>query len=734
MNYFLFATTPKAMEMILAAELREFGGQNIQPTIAGVSFEADLLTAYRICLWSRTANRVLLSLADFTVLSAEQLYDEIQRIDWNDHFSVNDSFAVTFNVKNSPVIDHSHYGALKVKDAIVDQFRQRYGQRPNVNTEKPSVWINVHLNRYQASLSLDLSGDSLHKRGFRSHSVDAPMKENLAAALLLRSGWQAIAEQQGSLIDPMCGSGTLLIEAAMIAADYAPGLHREYYGFLGWKQHDAQLWHSLLTEAEQRKQKGLQKMPTIVGFDQQRSSVNAALQNLQATDLQKFIHIERRNITELQPASSWTKGLVICNPPYGQRLGTETEVAELYQHIGQVLRTQFYGWQAAVIILDAELGFRFGIRSHKPITFFNGALECKLLRLQIEESEFFIPKSHTVQQRLSQTQTSNDLIADDIHISMFVNRLHKNLKMRRKWAQQQKIYAYRVYDADLPEYAVAIDVYYGEQCWVNVQEYEPPKTIDPKKAMQRLTAILAQIPIIFAIPKSQVFLKVRAKQKSQDQYQKFNQSEQFYSVIEGDCQFWVHFDNYIDTGLFLDHRPLRLLFAKQANGKRFLNLFAYTATASVHAAKAGAKSTLSVDLSNTYLTWAKRNFELNRIHGDHQFIQADVLSWLAQQAEKKYPLQFDLILLDPPTFSNSKRMNNVLDIQKDYVDLIRQTMRLLTPKGILYFSTHFRQFKLDLAALSEFTIENITPQTIPFDFARDHKIHYCWKITHESTI
>jgi 23S rRNA (guanine2445-N2)-methyltransferase / 23S rRNA (guanine2069-N7)-methyltransferase len=740
--YQLFATTPKAMETLLAEELQALGIKQVKPTLAGVAFEGDLETAYRACLWSRTANRILLVLSSFEVKTQDDLYYGVKRINWFEHLQPEGRFAVSFSAKNSPVINNTHFGALKVKDAIVDQMRAKFQKRPSINTEQPDIRISVYLQGTMAQLSLDLSGESLHRRGYRDINIKAPIKENLAAAMLLRSGWPEIARQHGSLIDPMCGSGTLLLEGAMIAADYAPGLLRDYFGFVGWKKHDAECWQKLRMEAEQRRTAGLEKLPVIVGFDQNRHTINAALTHIANAGLQHKIHVERRDIGDARPAESWKPGLVICNPPYGERLGDEQETAELYKRFGDTLKAHFIGWKAAMIISNPELGFRLGIRSQKPITLFNGALECKLLRFTVEESAFFTPKAKTQEERLSQiTEASKkqlagasaDLSTDrdvELGAASFANRLKKNLKKLSRWARQNKISCYRVYDADLPEYAVAVDIYQGEQTWVNVQEYEPPKTIDQRKADQRLAGVLIEIPHVLQISPDQVFLKIRRKQKSTDQYEKHGDSGVFHVVEEGGCKLLANFEDYLDTGLFLDHRPIRLMIQRQARGKRFLNLFAYTGSATVHAAVGGARSTTTVDMSNTYLNWAKKNMQLNNIQGEHEFIQADCLDWLAAEARQPYSRQYDLIFLDPPTFSNSKRMDGVFDVQNDHVSLIKNAASLLAPDGILYFSTNFRRFKLDNSALSGLIVEDITADTISEDFARNPKIHYCWKIRH----
>ncbi len=776
------------METILTEELHALGIKNIKATIAGVAFQGDLETAYRACLWSRTANRILLVLSSFEVKSQQDLYNGVQKINWYEHINPEDSFAVSFSAKNSEAINNTHFGALKVKDAIVDQMRDKFKTRPSINTEQPNIRINVYLNGETAQLSLDLSGESLHRRGYRDVSIQAPMKENLAAAMLLRSGWPEIAKRQGSLIDPMCGSGTLLLEGAMIAADYAPGLLRDYFGFFGWKKHDAQCWKKLLAEAEQRKNTGLKNLPVIVGFDQNRHTVNTALTHVANAGLQNKIHIERRDIEDAEPAESWKPGLLISNPPYGERLGDEQETAELYKKFGTTLKAHFTGWKAAMIISNQELGFRLGLRSQKPITLFNGALECKLLRFDIKESNFFIPKAKSQEERIAQvTQSSKELEQQISHVSKevtpqnttknsvsnatplskhaisipqpeivraeitneptaaqllsnkdptkeseqgaagFANRLKKNLKKLSGWVKQNHITCYRVYDADLPEYAVAIDIYQGEQTWVNVQEYEPPKSIDQHKADQRLAALLAEIPGVVGVKREQVVLKIRRKQKSTDQYEKHDDQGRFHVIDEGGCKLLVNFEDYLDTGLFLDHRPIRLMIQKQAQGKSFLNLFAYTGSATVHAAVGGASSTTTVDMSNTYLNWAKKNIALNSTSGEHEFIQADCVEWLSTEAQAANR-HYDLIFLDPPTFSNSKRMEGVFDIQNDHVELINNAISLLAPGGVLYFSTNFRRFKIDNSALSDFIVEDISAATIPEDFVRNPKIHYCWRI------
>ncbi|MGR9072973.1 MAG: bifunctional 23S rRNA (guanine(2069)-N(7))-methyltransferase RlmK/23S rRNA (guanine(2445)-N(2))-methyltransferase RlmL [Gammaproteobacteria bacterium] len=727
-SFRLFATTPKALEAVAAEELKQLGAENIKQTVAGASFDGSLETAYRACLWSRCANRILFHLQDFEVNTQDDLYRGIKNINWFEHLAPTGSFAVSFSTKSSVAINNSHFGALKVKDAVVDQMRAKFGKRPSIDTDRPDIRINVYLSRSHARVSLDLSGESLHRRGYRDQRVPAPIKENLAASMLLLSGWPEIAALKGSLIDPMCGSGTLLLEGAMIAADYAPGLLRDYFGFLGWKRHDADLWLTLREEAERRLAQGLENMPVIAGFDRHRRAVNAAQSHVEKAGLAGRIHLERRDIGEAAPALSWRPGLVISNPPYGERLGDETQAAELYRQFGEVLKERFNGWRGALIIGDPELGFRLGIRSQKPLTLYNGALECKLLRMDIEPSAFFVPKPKTQQERALQVSGQSEQLAFTDDADMFANRLKKNLKKMSGWAKRNGVTCYRVYDADLPEFAVAVDLYRSDETWVNVQEYEAPKSVDPRKADRRLASALAAIPMILETDSRHVFLKIRRKQKQSDQYEKYREPESFHTVEENGCRLLVNFESYLDTGLFLDHRPIRQMIQRQAKGKTFLNLFAYTGSASVNAAKGGATKTVSVDMSKTYLDWAKKNMALNHTGGNHEFIQADCLEWL--ERESQHPsARFDLIFLDPPTFSNSKRMEMVFDVQRDHVRLIDRAASLLAPGGILYFSTNFRRFKMDRESLPNLRLEDISAQTIPEDFARNPKIHYCWRIT-----
>jgi 23S rRNA (guanine2445-N2)-methyltransferase / 23S rRNA (guanine2069-N7)-methyltransferase len=708
-----FATCPKGMESLLAEELRALGAAAVRETRAGVSFEGEPILGYRVCLWSRLASRVLLPLARFSAPTADALYQGALSIVWRDHLAADGTLAVDASVSQS-AINHSHFAALKVKDAVVDQLRCAAGVRPSIDTERPDVRINLYLQRDEATISLDLSGDSLHRRGYRADGVEAPLKENLAAAILLRAGWPALAQQGASLIDPMCGSGTLPLEAALIAGDIAPGLQRPHFGFLRWRGHDVAVWEALLAEAREREAAGRARLPVILGYDQDARAISAARNNLARTGLNAYVTFAQRALGDCV-APSTSAGLVVANPPYGERLGDADDLPGLYTELGAALKRCYTGWQAAVFTGNPELGKHVGMRARKMHTLYNGAIECKLLHFEVTPEWFH---------REPLIITSPAQLGSGAE--MFANRLRKDLRHFGRWAARQDIGAYRVYDADLHEYNLAIDVYEGARRWAHVQEYQAPASVDPRLAQRRLKQALAVIPLVLQIPPEQMHFKLRQRQKDGAQYQKLAATGEFHEVREGVCRFLVNFTDYLDTGLFLDHRPTRRLLGELARGRRFLNLFGYTGTATVHAALGGATATTTVDMSRTYLDWAQRNLALNGVNlKHHELIQADALQWLEQNRRQR----FGLIFLDPPTFSRSKRMEDTLDILRDHTALIRDTAALLEPSGTLIFSTNHQRFKLDRAALNGLAIEDITRKTIPEDFERNPRIHQCFRIT-----
>ena len=724
----VYLTCPKGLEGLLAEEATSLGLDEVREHTAAVRGQASMETAYRLCLWSRLANRVLLVLKRFSMNNADELYDGVRAVEWAEHLDPAGTLAVEFSGHGSG-IDNTHFGALKVKDAIVDSLRGPDGQRPGVDKLNPDLRIHLRLDRGEAILSLDLSGHSLHQRGYRLQQGAAPLKENLAAAILIRAGWPRMAAEGGALADPMCGVGTFLVEAAMIAADLAPNLRRERWGFTGWLGHVPALWRKVHDEASQRAQEGLAKKPAwIRGYEADPRLIQPARNNIERAGLSEWVKVYQGELATFEPRPDQNQtGLVVCNPPYGERLGDEASLVYLYQHLGERLRQACLNWQAAIFTAAPDLGKRMGIRSHKQYAFWNGALPCKLLLLDVQPQQFVtgerraMPVAGEVEPQAPRLPSE---AAEPARLSegaqMFANRLQKNQRLLGKWARREQVTCYRVYDADMPEYAFAIDRY---QDWVHVQEYAAPKSIDPQKAQTRLFDALAAIPVALEVDPKKVVLKRRERQSGTRQYERQAEQGAFMEVAEAGVRLLVNLTDYLDTGLFLDHRLLRTRIQREANGKRFLNLFCYTGVATVHAAKGGARSTTSVDLSRTYLDWARRNLALNGLSERHQMVQSDVMAWLEEARD-----EYDLIFIDPPTFSNSKRMEGVFDVQRDHVRLLDLAMARLAKDGVLYFSNNFRRFRLDESVAARYSVEEITAQTIDQDFTRNERIHRAWRI------
>ena len=722
------ATTPLGLELLLADELSALGATSVVSGRAGVAFEGTMETAYRACLWSRLANRILWPLAKFPASTIDELYDGVRRVPWSSFLDTDTVIAVDFASSRS-AITHTLYGAQKVKDAVVDYFMDLTGKRPSVDLSDPDIRINLYLDRDQATLSLDLSGDSLHRRGYRLEGGKAPLKENLAAAILIRAGWQDIAKAGGSFLDPMCGSGTLAIEAALMASDTAPGLLRSWFGFMAIPGHDPEQWLTLREEAVARSRKGLENMPSIRGSDSDRRAISHARANLDRSGFAEFVTFTVADLNDAVPEGN--PGLVATNPPYGERLGDEESLVRLYRDFGEVLRSRFEGYRASIITSTPELAFKLGIRARKQYALYNGALPCKLLNFEVSADRQFTPAeggplSEEDREKRKFLRRLRDVDLTQGGPEMVANRLRKNLRNLGRWARQAGVSCYRLYDADLPEYAMALDIYEGEgTIKALIQEYEAPSTIDPVKAEQRLIDFMAVVPSVLEIPQEQVILKVRKRQKGASQYEKLAEKGNFMAVEEGGLKFRVNLEDYLDTGLFLDHRITRQMLRDRIGRGRFLNLFAYTGSGSVYAAAGGARSTLTIDLSNTYLDWAQANMALNGFVGDaHRFVRADCLSWLDEA--KAGQERFDLIFMDPPTFSTSKRMDGTLDVQRDHVGMIRAAMALLSRDGCLVFTTNQRKFKLELSALADFEVEDISARTLPKDFERNPRIHMGW--------
>lgn len=711
------ATCPPGFEYLLVDELNALGVDSANEGLTQVMFDAEWPIVYRVCLWSRLANRILYPLSTFTADTDEQLYDAVRSIDWDLHLSHQGTLAVDFVSRRSK-LSHQRYGALKIKDAVVDYFRDEYGERPSVDTETPDVRLHCRVNKNQATLCIDLSGKSLHQRGYRQDTGDAPIKENFAALMLYRSGWPEKLKPHQWLYDPMCGAGTIVIEAAMMAADMAPGLHRLYWGFTGWKPFHRQYWESELDAAHEKyKQAIAQGVPSIYGSDKDPQVLAMAIENAKRAGVEELIQWQAGAFqSQSRPASKFA-GNIVTNPPYGERLEQQQMVAKLYSQFGQWLKEQFVGDHATILSAQKEHGHALGIRADKIYRLMNGPIECELLKLPVETSSFVTSRRSSdpdnYQQGLSE------------QAKMLANRLQKNIASLKSFLKQQNIESYRIYDADLPDYSAAIDVY--DDC-LHIQEYAPPKTIDSHKAQRRLRDIERVAAGVLSISADKVFVKTRARQKGDTQYEKQALQHKLKIVSEANAKFELNLSDYLDTGLFLDHRKVRAQLAKWSDhNTRLLNLFCYTGSASVQAALKGAK-TVNVDLSNTYLDWAKRNYALNGLNTQqHQFIRANCIEWL-EQVKETHAGSFDLIFIDPPTFSNSKKMEKHFDIQQEHEAMLKSALVLLKPGGKMIFSNNFKRFKMAFDGNEQgVKVKEMTRETTSRDFSKK-PLHRSWLI------
>lgn len=766
-----FARSASGLEKQLARELKALGIKRVRPLMGGVAFFGSFEDAYRVCLWSRVASRVLYVLARIEARDTDTLYQGIQTIDWTEHINADATLAVHAHGTND-ALRNTQYTAVRVKDAVCDQLLAKYGSRPDVQQNRPSVLIDVVLRAHKATIALDFSGEPLHRRAYREDrkQSEAPLKENLAAGIVLASGWQEVFSRGGVFVDPLCGSGTLAIEAALIAADKAPGILRDYWGFTGWRGFDPAVWEKLVGEAEASQAPATSQAPQAVkglptAQDSEKSQASSAAQHPQAalasqafeTASQKplvyasdideacialarknakragvadLIQFSVRDVADLKQAED--TGILVTNPPYGQRLLSDPELPALYAALAKGIESLGEGWQVAIITPDETIDSALGLAPFETLPFYNGKIETQLRRYKAGDSERVFLDITSLQ------GTEVTVALTERNSEQFAARLRKAAKERRKWARKNHVGCYRLYDADLPDYVVAIDWYEGAgtskgEHYALVSEYKAPAEIDEGKASRRVNDVLKIVPALLDIAPEHVSVKTRRRDKGGKQYQDAKGSSRIIQINESGYLLEVDLGGYLDTGIFLDHRVTREMIGSLAQGKRFLNLFAYTGVATVHAAGGGAASTKTVDLSHTYLSWAERNMELNGFSGTkHSFERADITQWIAEEAAGDN--RYDLIFVDPPTFSNSKAMKDASwSVQRDHVTLLAGVKDLLAEGGQIVFSCNLRSFKPDSAGLAAqgLAIKDITAETIPHDFTRTPKVHHCYLLSHQ---
>ena len=804
------ARTLEGLEWVLARELEAIGARDLRIGRRTIEFSAEpgseRETLYRAVLESRVAIRVLEPLGRFRVDSPETLYRAMQEIDWTEQLRVSDTLRVDAAIHDT-FLTHSLYAAQIIKDAVVDQLRTPSGRRPSVQLRGATLRLALHLVGDVATIFRDAAGRSLHQRGWRMGEVEAPLSEVLAAGILAIAGWwrpgaTSDATTSEPILDPMCGSGTLVIEAATIAAGMAPGLwraRRTAHGFFRFRDYDKLLAERLVADLEARV---CQPAGQCAASDLDPRAVEAAQACAAAAGVAGSIAIEQRHFEEVRPAAA--AGLVLTNPPYGERLPLPRASA-LFRRLGDWLVAQCGGWRAAILAADTPAATHLGLRPVYRIPLMNGPIPCRLLELTLRERATPSPPSRPSLETENQTQlppsapapsVSSETVTDASRdraeldepwrfrpeeegsskgpdgersrrgdsdrpgavvapgaalasssdaptvpgvapsrprtravadqIGDFRRRLAKRYKHLAKWARRQGIEAFRIYDRDIPEIPLAIDWYAG---WLHASEYDRPHERTEIEHDVWLDRMIEAAADELGVPPNQTFLKVRRRQRGGGQYQKLDARKTLLTVKEGGLEFEVNLSDYLDTGLFLDHRQTRALVRDEAAGKRFLNLFCYTGSFSVYAAAGGAVETTSVDLSNTYLDWTRTNLSRNAFKdaGRHRTVRDEARGFLEHRGRRGEP-PFDLVVVDPPTFSRSARSETPWDVERDHAELLELVARNLVPGGVVYFSTNFRRFHLDverLAALYE--IREITNRTIPEDF-RNARIHRGWRL------
>jgi 23S rRNA (guanine2445-N2)-methyltransferase / 23S rRNA (guanine2069-N7)-methyltransferase len=753
----LTARTLEGLEWVLARELEAVGARDLRIGRRTIEFAAaegrQRETLYRAVLECRTAIRVLEPLGRFRVDSPESLHRAMMEVDWTEQLKTSDTLRVDAVIHDT-FLTHSLYAAQIVKDAVVDQLRTPSGKRPGVALRGATLRLALHLVGGVATIFRDAAGRSLHQRGWRMGEVEAPLSEVLAAGILAIAGWwragaAAVAPRDGAttgepLLDPMCGSGTLVIEAAAIAAGIAPGLHRarrRAHGFSRFRDCDRGLVDRLVAELESRV---CEPTAGFAASDLDPRAVEAAKACAVAAGVERFVAIEQRHFEEVRPAAA--EGIVVTNPPYGERLPLPRAGA-LFRRLGDWLVGRCGGWRAAILAADTPAAGQLGLRPTHRVPLMNGPIACRLLEVEIRKRE---PPPPSGQDSARAPAASSSAAAPppggpeegarapatgsgrvrarpiEDQIGDFRRRLAKRFKHLSRWARRQEIEAFRVYDRDIPEIPLVIDWYAG---WLHAAEYERPHERTEIEHDVWLDKMVEAAAAELGVPIARTFLKMRKRQRAGGQYEKLDQRQALLTVREGGLSFQVNLSDYLDTGLFLDHRQTRGLVRAEAAGRRMLNLFCYTGSFSVYAAAGGAAETVSVDLSNTYLEWTRTNLAANGFKdaGRHRTVRDESRAFLEHRANRGEP-PFDLVVVDPPTFSRSAKSGTPWDVEQDHAGLLELVAANLAPGGIVYFSTNFRRFHLDEQRVAaRYTLREITNRTIPEDF-RNERIHRAWRM------
>jgi 23S rRNA (guanine2445-N2)-methyltransferase / 23S rRNA (guanine2069-N7)-methyltransferase len=746
----LIATSAVGLEAIVARELKALGYEAKIPQTGRIVFQGDEAALCRANLWLRAADRVLIEVGSFGAADFGQLFDRTFELPWEAWIGPHDAFPVNGRSVKSQLSSVPACQKI-VKKAIVEKLKKAHHTDLLPETGTPYT-IEVALLDDRATLTLDTSGAGLHKRGYRKLVAEAQLKETLAAALVLLSFWKP----DRPLIDPFCGSGTIPIEAALIGRNLAPGLHRQFAAE-HWPAISPRFWAEARQEARDLARPALPVK--ILGNDVDEAVLSLARYHAAQAGVADNIQFQQRDFHDLTSKRQF--GCIICNPPYGERMGQPDELEALYTAMPLVLR-RLKTWSHYILTAFPDFEALVGRFADRRRKLYNARIECTYYqfhgpkpdtRLQLAENreQEEIPEE---QQDISAGSTEPEATTDGNevrgtvqvapplprarpHVSpafgglttkayeqaeLFSRRLSARAKHLRRWPTKRQITCYRLYDRDVPEIPLIVDRY--EEC-LHLAEYERPHDRSPAGHADWLDLMAKTAGETLGVPKANVFMKRRQRQRGTNQYERVSEQGKTFVVQEGGLKFRVNLSDYLDTGLFLDHRITRSLVRDAAAGKRFLNLFGYTGSFTVYAAAGGAASTTTVDLSNTYLQWAEDNLKLNALAGrQHRLVRDDAGSFLRfHRAGDTY----DLAVVDPPTFSNSAKTDDIWDVQRDHANLLNRLIALMSPGGVIYFSSNSRRFKLDEGALADVTIREISRHTVPEDF-RNRRIHRCWRL------
>ncbi len=724
-----FARCAGGFEDVLAQELRSLRMRRVRPQVGGVIFYGSLADAYRACLWLRCATRVQLVLERVPASDAEALYQGIYALQWEEHVPSWATIAVDAHGEN-PELRNTTFVAMKVKDAVCDRLRELRGVRPDVNPKNPDIAIDVAVHPKKATVYLNLSGASLHRRGYREEGVqtEAPLKETLAAGILLAAGWPEHAQAGGALVDPMCGSGTFAIEAAMMAADIAPGLLREHWGFEGWMQHDTALWEQVCAEVQMSRtyDTGL----VALAGDLDARAIEIARANARRAGVDDLIHFFvddaaniKRHLRALRVRDGG--GLLVANPPYGQRLLSDAELPKVNAALSSAIEVLPRGWKAALVTPDTTLDTALGRTPTQVIACHNGPLQVWVRLYDLDGKRQLLDITS-----LSGTQRSVPVA--DAGSAQFAARLRKAGKERARWARKEGVGCYRVYDADVPDFAVIVDLYEGVDGnrHAVVQEHRRPASIDELRAGRRFADAVALSSAVLDIPVENVL--VRPWESERRGSRKVGRDDVCpVVVIESGCTFGLDLNGRPDTGLPLEMRGVRALVGSMASGKRVANLFGTTGAASVYAAAAGASSIVSVDAFADRVELMRDTMRRNGHVGKrYRYTCEDARTWLEREA--KAHNTYDLVVCAPPTWLAARNPNEqVWELQRDHVALLRQAAQVLAKDGTIVFACYERTFKLDKQKLQTMglQVKDVSAQTLPHDFERSAKTYHCYLIS-----